>query len=310
MSTVPYLSALSELASDERSRTRIASWQTFFHTIGYSLAYVLVPMMFGWFGEQMTILILLPTMLTILVPIFIIKEQPTNGTGEKGLVEPHVPLFASLKLTMQNKPFRRYIYVYATLFLGLQLFLQGLRYMAHDMMGLDDQALGTMNAFAFAPIPIMLLIYNFANKRRGPKFSLRTALIAFSLSMVIFTLGWTGFGLPIPPIYLGMIAGIIGSFAIGVFFTVPYAIPSQIAAEEAAVTGKNRAAMYFGVQGLINQVVGIGLSPLAVTLIRGIGSNGPIYIGPAVILVCLISFLLVSGMIVSSKGKVSADKAS
>jgi hypothetical protein len=107
-----------------------------------------------------------------------------------------------------------------------------------------------------------------------------------------------------------MIAGIIGSFAIGVFFTVPYAIPSQIAAEEAAVTGKNRAAMYFGVQGLINQVVGIGLSPLAVTLIRGIGSNGSIYIGPAVILVCLISFLLVSGMIVSSKGKVSADKAS
>ena len=50
-------------------------------------------------------------------------------------------------------------------------------------------------------------------------------------------------------VLLGATAGLFGSFSIGVFFTVPYAIPAQIAAEEAAVTGKNRAAMYLAVQG-------------------------------------------------------------
>ena len=74
--------------------------------------------------------------------------------------------------------------------------------------------------------------------------------------MLLFPLGWTGFNLPISPIMVGIIAGGIGSFSIGVFFTIPYAFPAQIAATDAKETGKDRAGMFFAVQGVINQFVG------------------------------------------------------
>jgi GPH family glycoside/pentoside/hexuronide:cation symporter len=314
MSTIPYLSALSEIVSDEKSRVRVASWQTFFHTIGYVLAYVLVPILFDHLGKQMTILMLLPSMLTILAPIFVIKEKPTNVENSECRKEPHVSLVKSFQLTLQNKAFRRYIYMYSTLFFGLQLFLGGIKYMANDMMGLSDTMLGFMNAAAFAPIPIMLVLLNVINKRRGIRLSLRIALISFSVSMVLFTLGWTGFGLPINPLYLGITAGVIGSFAIGVFFTVPYAMPSQIAAEESTQTGKNRAAMYFAVQGLINQIASglAGSLVLAnlITIKTDTINTGAIFVGPVVIVACMVSLFFVSKLLTGTKGTASKDKAS
>jgi Na+/melibiose symporter-like transporter len=243
--------------------------------------------------------------------MFVIKEKPTNTDNEDCRVEPRVSLFASFKLTLQNKAFRRYIYMYSTLFFGLQLFLGGIKYMANDMMGLSDTWLGIMNAAAFAPIPIMLILLNIINKRRGIKLSLRIALIAFSAAMALFTLGWTGFGIPINPLYIGLTAGFIGSFAIGVFFTVPYAMPSQIAAEEAAETGKNRAAMYFAVQGLINQIASglAGSLVLAnlITIKTDTINTGALFVGPVVIVACMVSLFFV-GKLQTGKPKAPVEK--
>ncbi len=312
MSVVPYLSSLSEIVQDEKSRVRVASWQTFFNTIGYVLAYVLVPILFDQLGKQMTILVLLPSMLTLLAPLFVIKEKPTNTDRDESRVEPRVSLVDSFKLTLQNKAFRRYIYMYSTLFFGLQLFLGGIKYMANDMMGLSDTYLGIMNAAAFAPIPIMLILLNLINKRHGIKLSLRIALISFALAMALFTIGWTGFGLPVNPLYFGLAAGVIGSFAIGVFFTVPYAMPAQIAAEEAAATGKNRAAMYFAVQGLINQIASgmAGSLVLAnlITIKTDTINTGALFVGPVVIVACLVSLFFVGKLMVGSKSKPAPDK--
>ncbi|MCP4622526.1 MAG: hypothetical protein GY850_03230, partial [bacterium] len=84
----------------------------------------------------------------------------------------------------------------------------------------------------------------------------RLALLLFALSMLLYPLGWTELNFPIPPMTVGIILGVVCSFSIGVFFTVPYAFPAQIAAVEAKETGKDRAGMYFAVQGLVNQFMG------------------------------------------------------
>ncbi len=301
MSTVPYLSSLSEIVSDEKSRVRVASWQTFFNTMGYVLAYVLVPILFDLLGKQMTVLVLLPCMLTILVPVFVIKEKSTKGTDKDSAAEPRVPLWDSLKMTLKNKSFRRYLYVYSTLFFGLQAFLSGMYYMAHDMMDLNNSQLGLMNAAAFAPIPLMLILLNIINRRKNIQLALRIALVSFSAAMCLFLLSWTGWNLPVSPFYIGMTAGVVGSFAIGVFFTVPYAIPAQIAAEEAAVTGKNRCAMYFAVQGLVNQIVGaLAGTVLVLNIVTiemdAVNATGALLVPPIIVLACAISFILVGKM--------------
>jgi Na+/melibiose symporter-like transporter len=108
--------------------------------------------------------------------------------------------------------------------------------------------------------------------------------------MLMFPLGSTLFNLPIPPLVVGIIASTLGSFSIGAFFTIPYAFPAHIAAVDAEKTGKNRAGMFFAVQGVINQFVGsLAGSVLALLLTW---KYGVIAIGPIVAITMILAFFL------------------
>jgi len=295
---VPYLASLSEIVTDENSRVRVASWQTFFNTGGYVLAFVVAPIMFDRFGIQGTILLLLPSVLTFIGPLLVIKEKSTLVEQQdeiEGEVEDlkvstgeDIPLWESVKLTLANPAFRVYMLSLATFFFGLQFFLGGIAFIAVDMMGLSQSQLGIMNGAAFAPVPIMLIIFNYIVRKKGAKWGFRLALLVFAFVMFGYPLTWTRLNFPIPPMAMGIILGVISSFAIGVFFTIPYAFPAHIASHEAERTGKDRAGMYFAVQGLINQFVGsLAGSILAILLTW---KFGVIAIGPIAGIMCILAF--------------------
>lgn len=288
---VPYLAALSEIVTDEQSRVRVASWQTVFNTAGYVLTYVVAPILFDRFGIRGTIWLLVPVFVSFIGPIMVIKESPTleNGPDSKEKAA-DVPLWESVKLTLKNKTFRIYMIAVATFYFGLQFFLGGIAFMAADMMGLSDSQLGFMNAAAFAPVPIMLLLFNWLSKKKGAKWAFRLALLVFALAMLIFPLGWTRLNLPVSPIIVGIIAGVIASFSIGVFFTIPYAFPAQIAAIDAKETGRDRAGMFFAVQGVINQFMG-SLAGSVLALLLG-WKLGVVAIGPIAALTCIVAYFL------------------
>ena len=291
---VPYLASLSEIVPDENSRVRVASWQTFFNTAGYVLTFVVAPIMFDRFGIRATAWILLPSVISFIGPILVIKERPTNISGEGNLPEGQIdvediPLWPSLQMTLANKTFRIYMLSLATFFFGLQFFLGGIAFMALDMMGLTQSQLGTMNAAAFAPVPIMLLLFNYLTKKKGAKWAFRLALLVFAVVMAAFPLAWSRLNLPISPYLIGIILGAVGSFSIGVFFTIPYAFPAHIASVEAQKTGKDRAGMYFAVQGLINQFVGSLAGSILALLLTW--QFGVILIGPVAALACVLAFL-------------------
>jgi Na+/melibiose symporter-like transporter len=135
-----------------------------------------------------------------------------------------------------------------------------------------------------------LILFNLLNRRKGAKWSFRLALLIFAGVMLLYPLAWTRLGLPLPPMILGIILGAISSFSVGVFFTIPYAFPAQIAAIEAAETGKDRAGMYFAVQGLINQFVGsLAGSVLALLLTW---EYGVVAVAPIAGLACIVAFFL------------------
>lgn len=286
---VPYLAALSEIVPDEQSRVRVASWQTVFNTGSYVLAFVVAPLLFNKFGVRGAAIMLLPSFLTFIGPLLVIKEGPTD-TAEIKAKSQDVPLWQSIKMTISNRTFLIYISSVATFYFGLQFFLGGIAFMAADMMSLSDAQLGLMNAAAFAPVPIMLIIFNIISRKKGAKYAFRTALLVFAFAMLLFPLGWAKLNLPIPPLVMGIIAGAIGSFSIGAFFTIPYAFPAQIAAIEAAETGKDRAGMYFAVQGVINQFVGSLAGSILALLLAW--QYGAIVIGPIVAVTMILAYIL------------------
>ncbi len=287
---VPYLAALSEIVPDENSRVRVASWQTFFNTGGYVLTFVVAPILFDRFGVRGTALLLLPSFLTFIGPLLVLKEAPTDVDSATSKVEERVPLFKSLQMTLTNRTFLIYISSVATFYFGLQFFLGGIAFIAADMMGISDTQLGLMNGAAFAPVPIMLIVFNLIARKKGAKYAFRVSLLVFALAMLLYPLGWQRLNLPVPPLVIGIVAGLIGSFSIAAFFTIPYAFPAHIAAVEAEKTGKNRAGMFFAVQGLINQFVG-SLAGSALALLLA-WQFGPVVIGPVVALTMVVAFFL------------------
>jgi GPH family glycoside/pentoside/hexuronide:cation symporter len=288
---VPYLASLSEIVRDEQSRVRVASWQTFFNTAGYVLTYVVAPILFDRFGIRGTIWLLAPVFLSFLGPILVIKESSTlEDAPDSTEKAADVPLWESVKMTLANRTFRIYMISVAIFYFGLQFFLGGIAFMAADMMGLSDSQLGFMNAAAFAPVPVMLLLFNWISKKKGAKWAFRLSLLIFALAMLIFPLGWTRLNMPLSPLMIGIIAGGVASFSIGVFFTIPYAFPAQIAATEAEETGRDRAGMYFAVQGVINQFMGsLAGSVLALLLNWRLGV---VVIGPIAAVTCIVAYFL------------------
>lgn len=305
---VPYLAALSEIVPDENSRVRVASWQTFFNTGGYVLTFVVAPMLFDRFGVRGTALLLLPSFLTFIGPMLVMKEDSTK-TSEQTAAEKEtdIPLWDSLKMTLSNKTFMIYMSSVATFFFGLQFFLGGIAFMAADMMGITDSQLGMMNAAAFAPVPIMLIIFNLITRKKGAKFAFRTSLLNFAFAMLLFPLAWSELNFPLPPMTVGVIASVIASFSIGAFFTIPYAFPAQIAAVDAKETGKDRAGMFFAVQGLINQFVGsLAGSILAIMLTW---QYGPVVIGPLVALTMVLAFFFFKPYPLGQPTKTASNEA-
>ena len=295
---VPYLASLSEIVPDENSRVRVASWQTFFNTAGYVLTFVVAPMLFDRFGVRGAIWLLLPSFLSFIGPILVIKEEPTNQveTAEKKKDKQpsagDISLLESVRLTLRNPVFKTYMVSVAVFYFGLQLFLGGIAFMAADMMGLSESQLGMMNASVFAPVPLMLILFNFISKRKGAKWGFRLGLLIFAAVMLLYPLAWTRLNFPVSPMLLGIILGGVASFSTAVFFTIPYAFPAQIAAAEAAETGKDRAGMYFAVQGLVNQFMGsLAGSFLAILLTW---KFGVVAIGPCAALTMIAAYFLFS----------------
>jgi len=120
MNLIAFYGSLSTVCADEKQRLRVSSFKSFFDTISYVIVYALVPLILGSgiHVDKLTF-ILSPLMLTMLIPIFMIKEGEkwekkaiAEGYDITPLAEePNVGIVESIKLTFTNKPFMKWCVV-------------------------------------------------------------------------------------------------------------------------------------------------------------------------------------------------------
>ena len=196
-------------------------------------------------------------MLTLLIPMFLIKEGDKYGQGKDYLPQARVPLKESLRLTLRNRLFLRWIIPNACAYFGLNMFLASQNTLISGVMNLPAGMAAVMNTCAFAPVPLMLFIYYKLIKKKGIRFAYRIAIGSFAVAILNFCLGSEYLfpdNVPVR-IVIGCVGGFLGSFGIGAFFATPYMVPAQIAAMEFKATGKDHTAMYFAIQSLSTSVV-------------------------------------------------------
>jgi Na+/melibiose symporter-like transporter len=268
MSLIAYYGSLSTVCSTDNQRLRVSSFKSFFDTISYCLVYALVPLVLE--GLNMHIdkfaMLLVPLMITMLIPVFMIKEGERfeKKALEEGYditplaEEEKVGIVESIKLTFTNKPFIKWCIVNCCSFFGLQMFLVAMNAMILGGMGMNGTQMAILNTCAFAPVPLMLYMFNKLKQRKGIRFAYQTCLLSFAFCILtfdiasVYVMGNDNLTLQI---IIGCLGGVIGSWAIGSFFMMPYMIPAQISSVEEKLTGKNHSAMYFAAQAFTTSIV-------------------------------------------------------
>lgn len=261
MCMIAFYGSLSTTCSDEKQRVRVSSYKSFFDTITYCLVYALVPLLLDLFKVHIDkfVFILLPLMLTMLIPLFLIKEGEKHGYPElQGKTPQRVTFKESLKMTFKNRPFMSWIIVNACAFFGLQMFLTGMNTMIIGGMGFNGAEMALINTCAFAPVPIMLYLFTKLKSKKGFRFTYQTCLAMFGISILSFffaSLFMTG-GNKMVQYIIACVGGVFGSWGIGAFFMGSYLVPAQISSVEEKLTGKNHSAMYFAAQAVTTSIIG------------------------------------------------------
>ena len=261
MNLIAFYGSLSTVCIDEPQRLRVSGYKAFFDTISYCLVYALVPVILQGINLHIDkfCFVCLPLMLTMLIPLFLIKEGAKYGYPEnRGQTPQKISLMESLKLTFKNRIFLSWTAVNCCTYFGLQMFLVGMNAMIIGGMGFNGLEMAIANTCAFAPVPIMLYFFNKLKAKKGIRFTYQTCLLAFAVAIMSFFFASTfvtGGNKPVQ-MAIACIGGVVGSWAIGSFFMMPYLATSQISSVEEQLTGKNHSAMYFAANAVTTSIVG------------------------------------------------------
>ena len=262
MCLIAFYGSLSTACTSEAQRLRVSGYKSFFDTICYCVVYALVPVILSAAKIQIDTLVFIctPLMLTMIIPLFLIKDGKKYGYPENGGESPKkTKLFESIRITFKNRIFRRWLYVNACTYFGLQMFLGAMNGLIIGGMGLNGFHMAILNTCAFGPVPIMLYLFNKAKVRFGIRATFQSCLIVFGVAIMAFFVGSRyilGEGNTDTKVLIGIIGSVLGSWAIGAFFMMPYLVPAQISSVEEKLTGQNHSAMYFAGNAIVTSIMG------------------------------------------------------
>lgn len=255
MCLLAFYGSLSTMCKDEAQRVRVSSFKAFFDTVGYSLVYALVPVFLGKGINIRTVALCgIPLMLTMLIPLLMIKEGAKYGDPVQNT--PKIPFWENLKIVLKNKAFLKWLAVNCCVFFGLQIFLAAQNALISGWMELGATYAAIMNTAAFAPVPLTLFLFYKILRKKGMRFAIQSSFLVFAVAVLGFIVGGKIFWPDnvTAQVVIGCIGGVISSYSIGAFFAMPYIVPTQLAAVELELTGKNRSASYFAMQALFTSV--------------------------------------------------------
>ena len=262
MCMISFYGSLSTVCTSEQQRLRVSGYKSFFDTISYCFVYALVPVLLDGLKIHIDkfVFICTPLMLTIIIPLFMIKEGEKYGYPKRaGMVSEKISVFESLKITFKNRIFFNWILVNCCTFFGLQMFLSGMNGMIIGSMGFNGFEMAIANTCAFAPVPIMLYFFNKLKAKKGIRFTYQSCLLMFAVAIMSFFFASNfvcGYDNKMLQYVISFTGSFCGSWSIGAFFMMSYLAAAQISSVEIELTGRNHSAMYFAANAVTFSIVG------------------------------------------------------
>lgn len=271
LTMLTFYATFSEVVDNDKDRMFLSNCKSVFDVVYFIFGYALIPALIGSQNIRIIAYIFLPLSLTMLIPLFMLKEDSTaKKDTEDFKYQKPLSIIESIKYSIKNKDFMKWMLTYCFLQFGIQMFLTGQNVYCSGVAQFSGGTLAILNAFSFAPVPLTLILYNKIIKKKGFKCGFIYALSMFVIGMALFALCNPNiFPNETTRIIIGIFAALFCSLGIGSFFSVEYVIPSSLAAKEREEKGRTNPGMYFAVQGLVGGVIsGISTGLVWVKLLK------------------------------------------
>lgn len=283
LTMITYYATFAEITNNQRDIVLLSNTKSVCDVAYFSLGYALVPAFVSMNINIRTVaLLFLPLSLTMLIPLFLLKENDRK-TDSKAITGEKPTFRKSLMFTLKDKPYILWLCTLFVMNIGLQLFLSGI----NEYFSTTGLNMTFIMASCFVPVPFTIILYNKVMEKRGLGFAYRYILLVYSVGMAM--MGLSKF-IPESLLYpFAIVCSLIVSFSIGAFFSVTYTVPSQRAAvrKEEEDTA---SSMYFAVQGLFEGASAGVASGLILVFLK---QNGYISILTVVVaVVCMMAFTL------------------
>lgn len=287
LTMITYYATFSEIAQNEQEISLLSNAKSVCDVAYFCLGFALLPAFISMGMNIRTVaLIFLPLSLTMLIPMFLLKEKPLADAPKLPKAE-RVTVAKSFGFVLKDKHFLLWLCVLAVMNVGLQLFLSGINEFFSTMKLNMTFIMGS----CFVPVPLTIMLYNKIVKKRGLGFGFRYILLVFSIGMALMYL------CPFLPEALrfpfAIFCALIVSVSIGAFFSVTYSVPSFCAAQRRK-ENEASSSMYFAIQGLFEAAsAGLGASVILVWLKKmSETTNAMSYMTVIVAFFCMAAFAL------------------
>ena len=313
LTMLTYYATFSEVTETEGDVVFLSNIKSVCDVVYFILGYALLPVFVGMgINIRYVALIFLPLSLLMLIPMFLLKEEPTNKPAPADAIEPAekpLTLWRAILVSVRNKSFIYWMFTAAIMNFGLQLFLGGI----NELFSTTGLNMTVVMASSFVPVPFTIILYNKIVNKKGLGVGYRYILTIFSIGMLVMYFcnvnshNMTKGALTA----VAILGGVFVSFAIGAFFSVTYTVPSHLAKREHDEKGISVASMYFAVQGLFEGVSAGLATGVMLTALKSEDMIGNISYLPLIVAAsCLVAFLMSFAFpkVISGMGK-DASKA-
>lgn len=261
LTMLTYYATFAEVTRTEKELVLLSNVKSVCDVVYFSMSYALVPLFVSLGMNVRNVAVaFLPLSLTMLIPLFMLKEESTLEADNTDVPAERVSLKKSLFFVFKDKPFIFWMCCVFVMNMGLQLFLGGI----NEYFSTTGLNMTVVMATCFVPVPFTLILYNRIVNKKGLGFAYRYILLVFALGM-----GLMGFCRLVPASIIypyAIFCSLVVSFAIGAFFSITYTVPSHRAALRVEES-KTASSMYFAIQGLFEGVsAGIGTGVILVFL--------------------------------------------
>lgn len=300
----PYLALIPELAAGHEARVKLATL----------LAIVTFPVtiLFGAWTVGFDLLtrggmdptVAMRTVVAVLalisfgfclLPIVAIDERRHAHT-----VPSELPIWTAIRTTLVNRPFLLYLFAQIFFILGVNMIQPVLAYYPRVVLYRTESVAAVLGLVLAVSTAGGFPIVSWLGRRVGAKRALIVCVVVFSGALAAL---W---GLePAEPgtlrdrMNLALLGAVMLASGIPVagFMVMPHVIISQLIDRDEALTGSNRAAMFFGIQGFCTKFV-YGISGAILSFLFARYGNsadeplGVLLVGPVAAALCLLSGLL------------------